>query len=176
MKMKTRRGRITILGLCLIVVLAGVIVTSILWFVKSKKEHSQRLERLICQTDYQALLAACRKLGDRVSSGNLKPGHYWVRVDREPKLPGLPQIIVNVEPIGVHIDSEGWVMLEMGGIPSFGVVAYPGTSKAGYSFQGDVELAPGLWYYDEDFNTGEFPKHQERIEALIEKGKARNAQ
>jgi hypothetical protein len=131
--------------------------------------------RLLSETDYQALLEACRELSKRVTAGDLKPpGPYWIRIDKNPKASQFqfPQLILDIEPVFVHIDAEGWVMLEMGGIPSFGVVAYIEVSEADSSFQANIELIPGLWYYDEDYRD-EYPKWQKRIDALIQKGKMR---
>ena len=155
---------------------AAAIVGSGVYFCKVSRRYGQRMERLMCQTDFQVLLAACRELSTRVTTKTLEPGYYWIHTDREPRVPDLPKIILDIEPVGLYVSSEGWVMREMGGIPSYGVVAYPGASKAGHSFHGDVELIPGLWYYDEDYSTGEFPKHQKRIDALVQKGKMIQAQ
>ena len=42
--------------------------------------------RLLCETDHQALLEACRELSSRFARGELKPGKYWVRIHRDPEV------------------------------------------------------------------------------------------
>ena len=61
-------------------------------------------------------------------------------------------------------------MLEMGGIPTYGVVAFPDISNASFSIVGDIELIPGLWYYDEDYRD-EYPEYMNKIEKIIQKKK-----
>jgi len=67
--------------------------------------------------------------------------------------------------------NDGRVILELQGIPSYGVVAYP--EDVDHYVQGDVELIPGLWYYDENYDM--YADHKKAIDALVEKGKRRNA-
>jgi len=134
---------------------------------------NERLERLLCETDFHELLRACRELSSRVKTGDVQPGTYWVRMNRQPRLQSLPSIILEIDPTYVRIDQEGFVQLEMSGIPFYGLVAYPTATREQYSFKGDVELIPGLWYYDEDYND-DYPKHREKIDALMRKRKMYN--
>ena len=59
-------------------------------------------------------------------------------------------------------------ILELQGIPSYGVVAYP--EDVDHYVQGDVELIPGLWYYDENYDM--YADHKKAIDALVERGNA----
>jgi hypothetical protein len=130
--------------------------------------------RLLCETDYQALLQACRELSSRFARGDLKPGKYWVRINRDPEVSTFPQPILDLRPSSVYIsqDTAGRVKLEMlGGLDHVGVLAYPQDFKEPWpNFKyGDKELIPGLWYYD-DLYEGD-PKYDEKIEALLKKRK-----
>jgi hypothetical protein len=130
--------------------------------------------RLLCETDHQALLEACRELSSRFARGELKPGKYWVRINRDPEVSTFPQPILDLRPSSIYIDdnTNGSVRVEMlGGLDHVGVMAYPEDFKEPWpNFKyGDKELIPGLWYYD-DLYEGD-PKYDEKIEALLKKRK-----
>ena len=172
MKIRTKRRLIHRIVFGLVITFFVTIVLIGAYIVREYVTSQQRLIHLLCETDYQVLLESCRKLSKRVTIGDLRPRAYWVRVENDPKASQFqfPQVILDIEPVFVKIVSEGWVMLEMGGIPTYGVVAYPEDSITG--FVADIQLIPGLWYYDEDYRD-EYPKHQKKIDALIQKGKMR---
>jgi hypothetical protein len=137
------------------------------------KEAEQRQVRLLCKTDHQILLEACRELSRRVSVGDLKPGKYYIGYDQDPKASSFPQPILNLSPSYVYIDenNSSRVMVEMlGGLGHFGVQAYTEDYKKPYpTYQyGDKELIPGLWYYDDGYIG--HPEFEKRIEALMQKG------
>ena len=168
--MDQKRGAVSKISLFFLITITLILVPILFIFLtRIKSEH--RINYLLCETDYKVLLKACRELSLRASSGNLKTGTYWVRYNRYPRAIDFkfPKVITDIEPVLVRIDNEGWVMLEMGGIPSYGVVAFPDVSNVSFSFFGDRELIPGLWYYDEDYEGN--PKHQKKIDKLINKGK-----
>ena len=77
---------------------------------------------------------------------------------------------MDIESLFVEIDPEGFVRLEMNGLTMDGVIAFPDVSVKPYPF-GDVELIPGLWYYDEDYSNFHHPKYKKKIDAMIRKGK-----
>ena len=79
---------------------------------------------------------------------------------------------MDIEPLFIEISDEGIVRLEMSGLPMYGVSASPYIPAKPVPL-GDVELIPGLWYYDEDYNNLKHPKHKKRIDALIQRGKER---
>ena len=118
------------------------------------------------------LLDACRELSERTRKGDLKAGCYWVRRDKDPKASQFqfPQVILDIEPLFAEIDSNGMVRLEMTGLPSVGVIAFPEVPITP-SFFGDVELIPGLWYYDEDYNNFHHPQWKKKIDAMIQRGR-----
>lgn len=135
------------------------------------KKAEQRQERLLCETDHQALLEACRELSRRVSTGDLEPGHYQVRTDPHAEASRFPQHILDLEPTYVEIESDGRIRMELlGGFIHFGVIAYPEDfRRQGDSWHREIQLIPGLWYYDDDYI--EDPEYKKMIDALIKKSK-----
>ena len=140
-----------------------------------KRDVKQRQARLLCETDHQALLEACRELSRQGAKGDLKPGRYSIRRDPDPDTSQFPQPILDLRPSYVYIDENdsGRVMVEMyGGLYHFGVEAYTEDYQkppfAGFKF-GDKELIHRLWYYDDGYE--ENPEYDKVIEALIQKGK-----
>jgi hypothetical protein len=174
MKIKGRLLGVLLYILASAIVVAVIVIVGLFVHDIIKSRHG--LVHLLCETDYQVLLDSCRELSDRVAQGQLKSGSYWVRIRNQPnaKQFNFPQIIFDIEPAFIHIDTEGWVMIEMTGIPFSGIVAYPGDSKVGSEI-GDVELIPGLWYYCEDYRD-EYPDLMKKIDALIKIGQIRQRQ
>jgi len=123
----------------------------------------QRLLRLLCETDYRAVLEGCRELSARVRRGDLKAGTYPVRCDPRPETASFPQVILDIQPGYVAIENDGQVFVEMLGAPSYGVVAYPEGYRVAH--QGGVELIPGLWYYDENYEM--YADRKKDIDALV---------
>ena len=127
--------------------------------------------RLLCKTDHQVLLEACRELSIQANRGNLKSKKYSVRMDPHPEVSQFPQPILDLAPNFVYIEEDGHVRLEMhGGMNHLGVEAYPEDFEKPYpSFKyGHRELIEGLWYYDDEYEID--PEYGKRIEALIQKG------
>ncbi len=145
--------------------------TPVSFLIMAGRANRMRV-RLLCKTDYQALLEACRKV---LREGDIKAGpRYRVR-DAQGRLEVslLPQLILDLEPSYVLIDdTDGYLTLEMaGGMDHFGVRAYPEDFRKpvpSYVY-GDKELIEGLWYYDIDYEGN--PKYQKWIEALLRKRK-----
>jgi hypothetical protein len=127
--------------------------------------------RVLGETDYQQLLLnACRELSVQVRDGTLSPGQYNIRSRSKDELPTFPQIIIDLMPTYVHIYADGRVMVELFGFPSYGVMAYPVDYRYGPDFRaGDVELIPGLWYYDEDYDHD--PEHKKIVDSWRAKGR-----
>lgn len=138
-----------------------------LWYA----EHAR--VRLLCETDHQELLEACRELSRRAAKGELKPGDYHVLIEPSPEASTFPQPILDLKPSYVYIYEDGGVRLEMlGGLGHFGVQAYPKEFNEPYAnFRyGDRELIPGLWYYDDAHDDN--PNYaKKKIEALLQKRK-----
>lgn len=134
-----------------------------------RRSYRHRLVRLLCETDYQVLLEACRELSARVARGELKAWTYGVRRNPAAEASTFPQVILAIQPAYVLIEKDGRVCLEMFGYPSYGVVAFPKNYQIGDYHLGDVELIPGLWYYDEDYQR--YADRREDIDSMVERGR-----
>lgn len=176
MTMKVSKNLVLKIVIALVIALVAVNILGYLsglgYIIMDVKKGEQREVRLLCETDHQALLGACRELSKRVTTGNLKPRQYNVRIDPHPEAPRFPQPILDLEPTYVIINPDGRVMIELhGGFLHYGVMAYPEDYKEPIiNFKyGDKKLIDELWYYDEDYEGN--PKHQKKTDALIQKGK-----
>jgi len=146
---------------------------SILEFVISQKAKRMQV-RLLCKTEHEVLLEACRELSRQVAAGDLNPGSYSVRDGHgSPEVSRFPKAILDLGPSDVFIREDGCVILDItfGRLGRFGVRGYPEDfEKPFHGFEyGDRELVDGLWYYDDEYEAN--PKYQKRIEALIQKSK-----
>lgn len=158
------------------VLVFAFIIFSVSWFLnplgyimRDVRKGKQRQMHLLCETDFQVLLKACKQLSNRVAAGDLKPQQYNVHVKPHPESSRFPQPILDLEPTYVIIDARGSVMIELhGGFLHYGVIAYPEDYKKPPDFEyGDKKLIDGLWYYDEDFKGN--PEYQRHIEELLQK-------
>lgn len=178
MTMKVSKSLIVKIVIVLVIVfvaLQGLGVLMSLGYMKwDIRKGKERQMRLLCETDYHVLLESCRQLSRRVTTGDLKPGQYNIRLEPNPESSRFPRPILDLEPTYVIIEPDGVVQIELyGGFVHYGVIAYPEDFKEPpYSFYGSGrKLIDGLWYYDEGYK--EIPEYQKRIEALIAKGKAK---
>ncbi len=173
--MKSKCGRVSRSLIVAVVLLGAVAVLFSLFVVRpirrEAKASRERLVHLLCETDYEALLTACRDLSNRVAEGRLQPGTYGVRRGRAHEVSHFPEAILAIQPAFVRIMNDGRVFVEMFGLPSYGAVAYPEGYELGTHHAGDVELVPGLWYYDEDYDR--YTDRQRDIDALVERGRQR---
>lgn len=170
----TRRKALAGAGLAFIVLLGAVAVRSCaVPFFAARFITGQVEQTLLCETDYHALLAACRELSSRSQELGLEPDvMYRVRFGPGPKAATFPQVIRDLKPSYVRLYDDGGVLVEMlGGLGHCGVLAYPTDFKPPYSeFEyGDKELIPGLWYSDDGYRDS--PSHRKKIDAMIEKAK-----
>jgi hypothetical protein len=160
-----------------VAILAVVVMAYV--FINMHKEN-QRLEHLLCETDYQALLKACRELSQRVAAGGLEPKTYvlrygWPRIvwhpRRDPETKSFPKAVLDLDPVLVQIDRDGrvWVALHVT-LPDEGVLAYPENYQAHGGSLGKVELIPGLWFWDDQYQPG-VPGVASYVDRLIRKGK-----
>ena len=128
--------------------------------------------RLLCKTDYHALLVACREV---MKQEDLVPDMRY-----EPSRLRLPKVIRELGPSTISKRDNYLNIYIRGFMDRFGVYAYPQDFEApykGFKYDG-MELIPGLWFYDE----GLVPKpgsdyvdpnseHVKWIENFIQKGK-----
>lgn len=140
------------------------------------REGRARRVRLLCETDPEALLAACQELLRRVDAGDLPPGGYNFEPDPHPEIPGLPEVIAGLAPIRVYLEAGRAVIEMMGGCERFGVAAcWPDDDRTHFPDvrYGNKELVRGLWYYDVGYL--ENPRLcAKRIDRLIERRKGKN--
>jgi hypothetical protein len=130
----------------------GYVLLIAMPFIRSTTAVERDMERarmrLLCETDHQALLGACRAILRQVADGKLKTGVY---VDEE--IAQFPDPIHSLRPNHVTI-GEGKLKIEMMyvGWSELGVYAY----CEGYRYSpplskyGDRKLLDGLWYYEAD--------------------------
>jgi hypothetical protein len=134
--------------------------------------------KILCGTDHQAVLAACREILANASAWGLKlGGRYSVRwTPHSPESAKFPKAILDLAPSYVAILEDGCITVEMHGGPDhFGFRAYSKNFKEPepHYWYGDRELIDGLWYYDGEY-TDESPNHKKKIDAWIEECKRKN--
>jgi len=95
-----------------VVLIIAFFVFNVLWSLSSigyimwdVKKGKQRQKRLLCETDFQVLLDACRQLSDRVAAGDLKPQQYNVRMKSHPESSRFPKVILDLEPTHIIINT-----------------------------------------------------------------------
>jgi hypothetical protein len=145
----------------------------VIWSILDIKRMESQRPILLYQTDHRALLKACREFSKRITSGEIevKYNHTYYRhsgdLDPEKKLFTKP--ILDLAPSQVYVENTGLVVLVMSPVILYGVRAYPEGIKGGY-YDDDIELIPGLWYFDADLKK--HPEHKKEIEELLKKRKA----
>lgn len=183
MEMKGRKRTSILMKVRFFAVFCGGVIfgfgMSYLFFVgkavrEFKNERKVLMIRLLCETDHQALLEACRELSRRVEAGDLKSGRYYIRNHPQLHASRFPKVILDLQPRYVHIDenNSGRVGIPIfGGFDHFGVTAYTEDYlESGPKHEyGDRELIPGLWYYDDGYIDDQ--EYDKKIDKLIEKHK-----
>jgi len=147
--------------------LFGVMLVS-----RMHRDKEAGLQRLLCETDHEALLAACQELLHWVETGDLEPGKYGFKSDPHAETSRFPEPIVELRPSCVYVEADRIMVEMMGGLDHFGVDVYvegfDGTRFAGFKY-GDKELVPGLWYYDDGYDENR--RYGRKIDALLENSK-----
>jgi hypothetical protein len=162
------RARGVYIGGVVIVALGLLVAMPVIYVMRERQKFDHRLVNLLCQTDYQALLGACRELSERAAVGDLKPMVYSVRRNPSPEAASFPRIILDINPLIVRIEADGRVWLELHPIPKMAVIAYP----EDYEYlppdsRRDVELTPGLWFFDEQYRQDIHPEYVKHIDQLV---------
>jgi hypothetical protein len=151
--MKKRMIIIMIMGaIAIIGALGSVLYRFIEPTLRMSRDADQLRTRLLCETDHQALLDACRELMRQVASGTLKNGGVYAG----PEISRFPEPIPTLRPDHVSVDKD-IVKIEMmytGWLP-VGVYAYAkGFPEHLPPFKyGDRKLLEGLWYYDDAYGV-----------------------
>jgi hypothetical protein len=146
-----------------------------MWAMRDLNNMEARRPVLLYQTDHRALLDACRELSRQVATRKLQPGDYQIHGTHDPEARQFPQLILDLDPLRVEIESNGVVNLMMSPVVLYGVCALPedyeGSLTELYDYR--VELIDGLWYYDEDFVK--HPEHQKEVEERLKKSKVEDS-
>ncbi len=179
--MKAHKASVNKIVIALIVTFVAVFSLYILYsqrfivltFIEYQKVKGSRT-KLLCKTDHEVLLEACRELSKQVTTGDIKPGMYYIQSNNNPDIVEFPQPILDLKPSYIFIHEDGRVAVEktFGRLGRFGVHAYPEDYKKPHSaleFGDNRELIDGLWYYDDGYYNN--PDYDKGIDKIIQKGK-----
>ena len=132
-------------------------------------EMESRRKLLLYETNPQSILVACRELSNNVINGQLNYGIY-LPFDKNDKKQ-IPQLILNLHPVRVDIEKSGIINIMMSPDVMYGVLALPENyyKKNDDTFikEDMVELANGLWYYDENFKN--HPECKKELEIFLQR-------
>jgi hypothetical protein len=155
-----------ILVLCIVGLVSRSCVGLVAYVVKADRSRT----RLLCQTDYQVLLVACRDLLKQQ-----KEDRVFVLDDPDASaaVQRFPKPLLDLAPRAIIVQPDERVIIQMvgGGLrSSLGIYAYvEGFEKANphYPF-GNRRLIEGLWYFDDQYNDD--PSYDKVIDKIIEEG------
>lgn len=152
MRKSTRNIILIAITVVLVLAIAYVVapVVAVVMAIKPIVDRADRgQDHLFYETDYEELLTACRELSQRVAEGDLKPKQYRVFCDEpDPNVSTFPQVILDLEPMLVYIETDGMIDLQL--LPAFNFFGVRASPK-GQEGWGDVKLIEGLWYYAADY-------------------------
>ncbi len=155
--MSCRRRIVTVIGVAAV---AAFLILVAVWscgILRVFRNVQEKRVRLLCETDHHALLQACQELSRQVAAGELHPDRYHSRDGAWYPAIEVPQVIGELRPVLLSIDTNGRVVVSMAaGLSQFGAVAYPdGYQEPHVNFHyGDRELIPNLWYFDMEYERG----------------------
>ena len=162
---------VTIISFCVIAAVVYDLGYGTIRALLDLRRMQSRRPLLLYKTDHQALLEACREISERITSGEIKIDYnhtyYDYSGDLDPEKKLFPKPILDLKPFHVYVEGNGMVDIFMAPVVPYGVRVYPEGMKRDY--YGDLELIPGLWYYDQDFVS--HPEHKKEIEELLKKRK-----
>ena len=158
---------VLVVGIMFAVLSPAVLFCSFSVFQTFKELRMQK--QVLCKTDHQALLEACRAVSKQVLTENPEIDDYMIVPDSVlSKYPvirdiGAPQVLVNgIGRVTIAMGSTMW---------HFGIYAYPEGVNPSPSSYGHKELIPGLWYYDVRYDR--YEDYDEDIERLLQKAKSK---
>ena len=156
---------VLIVGSMFVVLSPVVLFCSFSVFQMFKELRMQKY--VLCKTDHQALLQACRVLSKQVLTEDSELEDYMIVPDSV--LSKYP-VIRDIGADHVAVNGIGRVTIDMGSTMwHFGIYAYPeGVNPSSSSFP-HKELIPGLWYYDVRYDR--YEDYDEDIERLLQKRK-----
>ena len=119
--MNIRRPRRSRIVVAILIVLGVLIVTPVVSvgvaYFKERNRCDRMLVHLLAETDWQALLDACREFSHRTADGELKrtsyhlhtglPLPWFVPYHRDPEAASLPPEILDADPLGVYAQGAG---------------------------------------------------------------------
>ncbi len=175
--MTTKRSRFRITTI-LVVALVSLVVLPIGCIVHTWHKSEQRLAHMLSETDYQAVLQACRELSLRVAAGDLEAKSYKLRLPfpwpfrdtPSPEVASFPKAILDADPAFVDVNRDGLVRVLLWTFPDQGLLAYPENYR-GNDRLGDVELVPGLWFVDSYYRPDLRSEYTEHVDELMQRGK-----
>jgi hypothetical protein len=154
-----------------VLVASGILIAvPVIYVIRERQKFDRRLVNLLCETDHHALLRACRQLSARAAAGGLKPMAYSVRRHPSAEAASFPKVILDVDPLFIRVEDNGSVWVVLHPTPSLGVIAYPENDRFFRDSRGDVELVPGLWFFDEQYRQDIHPEYVKYVDRLIGKG------
>lgn len=158
--------KISIAILIIVTILAGI-GTYVHYLMEPGREMAREVMaakvRLLCETDHQVLLDACREFSRKHLNGELDTNDLL-------RSTHLPEVVAALRPHDVVISPEGVVTICMyGGWWPLGVHAYPAGHPEPRFGYGDRQLLEGLWYFEDGYST--HPEdYDRRIDELLSKG------
>jgi hypothetical protein len=163
-----------------VAVLATLLALLAGYVVRERHKHPERLVHALAETDYQALLNACRDLSRRAAAGgptfySLRRTRSWLgRGTPSPGAASLPKVILDLDPVLVRVDHDGRVWVALYVYPNQGLFAYPENYPVYPGVHlGSVELIRGLWFSDQMYDRESDPEFVSYVDRLILKGKER---
>jgi hypothetical protein len=167
------RTTVRVVRLILVLCIVGLVSRSCVGVLGYVVKADRSRTRLVCETDYQVLLDACRDL-----LRQQKEDRVYVLDDPSASaaVQQFPKPLLDLAPRAIVVQPDERVIIQMvgGGLrSSLGIYAYvEGFEKANphYPF-GDRRLIEGLWYFDDQYNDD--PSYDKVIDKIIEEGKRR---
>lgn len=128
--MKRRNKWILIGCLACGIAVVGYLGYITVWAIRYLKSMEERRPILLYETDHRAILKACRELSRQVAIGKLEPGVYGLNPPRDPEARKFPQLILNLAPVRLEINKDGYVDLIMSSVTLYGCVRFLRTIRA----------------------------------------------